>query len=164
MNQLPEAFKGHDLTGWTEYESKGVSGVARMTRRCVTVFIAVTENNEPGFGFMDFDDYEAGNWQYKPLTECFAEADKLACADNGWATAPIGSDPGWQDISTLPAEMKESQECFFGFAPVIPGFEVRAVMKFDGNDFVVVNFGAEWDTLCEPTHWRSLPAPPEAKQ
>jgi len=162
VSKLPEAFKGHDLTGWTAYGHY----ILRSTRLTTTLRIWACDD-----GLFEVDIL---NEVFTPtraiLSECLLDADALAADYGGWAPAPIGysADPGWQPIET--AIHLRSEPDVLG-CQVYSGGVQYFVMKnaFEPCEkFTHAAKGSHWmadgrDWPAYPTHWRPLPAPPEAK-
>ena len=90
MSQLPEAFQGHDLTGWIVVNDKAGNGLDRLMRltadgSLVSVFADMDFLID--CGFMESTELLDGRNRLSKLSDL----DKTIsdCYD-GWAPAPIG--------------------------------------------------------------------------
>lgn len=154
MSQIPDAFKGHDLTGWVytrgyacnqafDHLSRLTSdgSVATVYGDLSWVIVACTgqqiEGDEP---------------EIKTPSDLDRVVEKHC---GGWAPAPIGysADPWWQPIETAP----KNGEAFIG-ANAQTGRVSECYWSL--FSFRIHSYGSP----VELTHWRpKFPPPPEAK-
>lgn len=159
MSQLPEAFQGHDLTGWTEYEihdpftHKSVFRIGRNTKSGELLWMAFTSSGAIGLWGSAFSSVLTSG----DMADCFKYANEYAERLGGWAPAPIGfsADPGWQPIETYPIPPGPTFPAFTG-GNSDTGFVGECYWASVGQEFQ--HYGGP----VELTHWRPLPAPLEA--
>ncbi len=172
MSQLPKAFKGHDLTGWVLTSPNRVSRLAMDGER---IAIVAYQPN-PGVRFYRAFHAELSLGQDRDLGSLLFKIDDYIKGYGGWAPAPIGSDPGWQDIETAPkdgtwflaAEQYEETPLIIRWStarpsrigyPRIPGFVGdTSNVTVHGDAYIGCDIDEQY-----LTHWHPLPAPPEAK-
>lgn len=95
MSQLPDAFQGHDWTGWTFKEWANESGIpgycmARLTANYDVVFVSFASDGQFGFGGSDLDKEEFFGRDILHLDDCLRRAQEFAQSKGGWAPSPIG--------------------------------------------------------------------------
>jgi len=167
MTLIPKAFQGCDLTGWT-VQRHGF-GIVRFTVNGDVVQISERFECE--------DSFDVNFTRQSGVRNAFIAAEDIAESYGGWAPAPIGSDPGWQPIETAPkdgtwflaAEKYEEKPVTIRWStnrtsrigmPINPGFVGdTSNVTVHGDAYMDCDIDEQW-----LTHWRPLPAPPEAKQ
>lgn len=153
MTQIPDAFKGHDLTGWSAEERDGVWYIHRAVSFYNDCYLTILFSFTGRFELHDFS--KLSPLKRGTLQCCLDQANKIAEANGGWAPPPIGfsADPGWQPIETAP----KNGEAFIG-ANAQTGRVSECYWSL--FSFRIHSYGAP----VELTHWRpKFPSPPEAK-
>lgn len=160
MSQLPEAFLGHDLTGWTYtrgYASnQAFDHVSRLAAdgSVVTVYgdlswviVACTGQQIEG------DD---------PAIKTPSDLDLVVQKHcGGWAPAPIGYEPsGWKPIETAPKDRG-----FIAYRPDAGVFCAEWRLCEQHGNMTLWSEGGYSDLTDDmPTHWMPLPQPPQEGQ
>lgn len=97
MSQIPEAFQGHDLTGWVWVAPNRLLRLAMDGERCAIV----AYDPNPGVRFFRAFHAELYIGQDRDLDRLLVKVGDYIKGYGGWAPAPIGfsADPGWQHES-----------------------------------------------------------------
>lgn len=168
MSQIPEAFQGHDLTGWVVIEDDRGQTLCRTTDYGSQIRLQRWDNH---FGenesFEIYLDDICQDIKNAGLAEALAQAEAFSTLypSRGWAPAPIGYErSGWQP--DLLALLKQKCEELGGVRKLAQAMEVSptyACQALLGNVKIGTKIraylGYESVTILRP-----LPASPEAKQ